>query len=69
MNDNNYRDVRPAERARLKSWGIEETSVDVSFIETPDGWNLAVSHYRDNDQQPSTQRYPILLCHGLGANG
>lgn len=63
-----HRFVRPREMARLRQWAIKETSVDVSFVTTSDGWQLAVSHYRDAAHHPATQRHPVLLCHGLGAN-
>lgn len=63
-----HRFSRQSELARLQKWNIAETSERVFFATTPDGWQLAISHYRDNRLNPATRRYPVLLCHGLGAN-
>lgn len=63
-----HRFVRPREMTRLQQWAVRETAVDVSFVTTPDGWQLAVSHYRSAAHGPATRRHPVLLCHGLGAN-
>jgi pimeloyl-ACP methyl ester carboxylesterase len=38
----------------------------VHFVTTPDGWRLALSRYPPHAAPCS--RFPVLLCHGLGAN-
>lgn len=63
-----FRFARPQERTRLQQWNIEETAERVFFTTTADGWQLAISHYRDNGLNPAHRRHPVLLCHGLGAN-
>lgn len=65
---NHYRFSRTSERARLQQWGIDETAARVFFTTTADGWQLAISHYRDTAKNPATRHHPVLLCHGLGAN-
>lgn len=34
---------------------------------TDDGWRLGVRHYAPD--QPDPNKYPVVLCHGLGLNG
>lgn len=63
-----YRFSRPHELTRLQQWNIQETTARVFFTSTTDGWQLAISHYRNNRLPPAHRRHPVLLCHGLGAN-
>lgn len=63
-----YRFSRPQERARLQQWNIKETAERVFFTTTQDGWQLAISHYRNNRLSSAHRHHPVLLCHGLGAN-
>ena len=37
------------------------------FAETPDGWMLALRHYKPDVRKPGS--LPIILCHGYGCNG
>ena len=62
-----FQHVRPSEKRRLRQWDVQEALHDVSFVKAPDGWELAISHYRDPTDS-ATHRHPVLLCHGLGAN-
>lgn len=62
-----YRHARPVEQRRLQRWQVEESLHDVMFVEAADGWELGISCYRA-DEVASTRRFPVLLCHGLGAN-
>jgi pimeloyl-ACP methyl ester carboxylesterase len=43
---------------------VEMTS---TFVRTADGWDLEMRHYRIDLMDHS--RAPVILCHGLGANG
>lgn len=50
-----------------RRWGTVLGSDATFEARTPDGWRLRIDHYR-----PATgPRYaePVVLCHGLGANG
>ncbi|MDY7025851.1 MAG: hypothetical protein SVC26_05870, partial [Pseudomonadota bacterium] len=53
--------------ARLRKYEIKEAAADIFYTTTPDGWELAISHYQpqENVEQKPT---PVLLCHGLGSN-
>lgn len=62
-----HRYLRRGERRRLQSWQVRESATDVCFVNTPDDWTLAISHYR-LPRHAVTRRHPVLLCHGLGAN-
>jgi lysosomal acid lipase/cholesteryl ester hydrolase len=37
------------------------------YADTTDGWRLGVKHYRP--RHPDPDKYPVVLCHGLGLNG
>lgn len=37
------------------------------FAETDDGWRLGIRHYAP--ARPDPDKYPVVLCHGLGLNG
>jgi len=56
--------IRKSEQRRLDRWNVKESSQKVEFIDTSDGWTLALSSYT---KKPN-KKYPVLLCHGLGAN-
>ncbi len=36
------------------------------YAPTPDGWKLALKRYKPKSRKKS--KYPVVLCHGLGAN-
>ncbi len=38
----------------------------VHFVATEDGWKLALHRY--SPKTPGSRAYPVILCHGLGAN-
>jgi len=38
----------------------------IHFVDTGDGWRLALHRYSPKAERVST--YPVMLCHGLGAN-
>lgn len=61
------RHARPVELKRMLEWDIRESAVDTSFVRTPDGWELAINHYRQAGH-PARHELPVLLCHGLGSN-
>lgn len=61
-----HRHLRPSERRRLRDWRVQESSREVRFFRTADGWELALSAY--GDPARVQRRHPVLLCHGLGAN-
>jgi alpha-beta hydrolase superfamily lysophospholipase len=44
----------------------ETREAAVHFMTTADGWRLALSHYPPHGE--SRPCFPVLLCHGLGAN-
>lgn len=56
--------VPQSQRRRMRRWNIQETAENVLFITTPDGWEVAVSHYGNGGQY----QHPVLLVHGLGSN-
>lgn len=62
-----YRYVRPAEMRRLRRWNLVESSRETLFVETPDGWRLALSCY-SHPQRVDRSLPPLLFCHGLGSN-
>lgn len=37
------------------------------FASTDDGWRLGIRHYHPS--RPDPNKYPVVLCHGLGLNG
>lgn len=60
--------VPAAELRRQAAWGVGEAAVETLFTTTADGWEIAVSHYRDVSGDPPARALPVLLCHGLAAN-
>lgn len=62
MQNNQYVDHR--DLARLKRWNMQERSEAVHFAVTEDGWQIAVTQYSSE----GSKKFPIFLCHGLGAN-
>lgn len=60
--------LRSSDRKRLEKWNISESRQAVHFIDTADGWQLALSQYTKPEQRRADLPYPVLLCHGLGSN-
>lgn len=67
MHGISYQHARRSELKRLQHWQIKESSCDVVFTTTEDGWELAISHYAPPADSPAVG-LPVLLCHGLGSN-
>ena len=51
-------------KEHLECWSVRETARDVIYARTSDGWDIALSRYGTH----VSQRSPVVLCHGLGAN-
>tara|TARA_R110002073_G_scaffold84612_3_gene201567 strand:- start:23356 stop:24411 length:1056 start_codon:yes stop_codon:yes gene_type:complete len=62
-----YQHCRHSELRRLLRWQVAETSSDVMFTTTADGWELGISHYAPRTESLRSS-FPVLLCHGLGSN-
>lgn len=60
--------VPAGELRRQAAWAVGEAAVETLFTRAADGWELAVTHYRDLTADPPARALPVLLCHGLAAN-
>lgn len=51
---------------KLEREGLVESSENVTYVATDDGWEIAISEYHNPERRPVTKKHPVLLCHGLG---
>ena len=64
LNSQDSQFISSGDQRRLARWNLKEASLGVEFVKTTDEWMLALSSYSTQ----SNKNYPVLLCHGLGAN-
>lgn len=48
---------------------LPRQGTETFFVDTEDGWRLALNHYRSKPLRNAPERTPVILCHGLGYNG